>query len=152
VGLLAKRACAEFGWGASSRVLLHLVKLGGKLPTPEEEAAAAPLDDPSAALADAGIVKGAWLIARVSLPAAAVGTSCGARTFYRRRPIPTLFSGLALALSTSLPARPPPPSTQAVQVWYRVRSRLLLLAYKRVRVLIFHASPPSRLPDVCFPA
>ena len=71
---LTKRASTEFGWAASSRVRLHLVKRGGKLPTLEEEAAAAPLNDPSDTLVYADITSGSWLLAHVSLPAAASAT------------------------------------------------------------------------------
>ena len=55
VGRLAARACAEYGWGASSRARLLLVKRGGKLPTRTEESSSTPLDDPSDALASAGV-------------------------------------------------------------------------------------------------
>ena len=75
VARLADRACAKFGWGVPTQARLYLVKRGGKRPAPEEEAAATPLDDPSDALAEAGIVKDAWLLARVSLPAAAAAAA-----------------------------------------------------------------------------
>jgi hypothetical protein len=66
---VAKRACAEFGWGAPSQASLCLVKSEGARPQPAEEAAElAPLD-PSLSLAEAGVRTGSWLLARV--PAAA---------------------------------------------------------------------------------
>ena len=74
---LAARACAEFTrWGAADagQVRLCLVPHAGKEnPTAAEEAAAVALDKPAFSLADAGVVSGSWLLARVSLPAAAAG-------------------------------------------------------------------------------
>lgn len=84
VGLLAKRACAEFPrWGADAgQVHLLLVKQGGREnPTAEEEASAEALDKPAYTLADAHVASGSWLLARVSMPAAAAGASCGTHTF-----------------------------------------------------------------------
>lgn len=52
---------------------LFLVKREGKRPTPEEEAAATQVEDPSDELACAGIVSGSWLLARTPLPTAAAG-------------------------------------------------------------------------------
>ena len=71
---LAERACAKFGWGVPTRARLYLAKQGGKEnPTAEEEASAVALDKPSYSLAEVGIASGSWLLAHVSLPAAAAG-------------------------------------------------------------------------------
>ena len=81
---LTKRACSEFPrWGADAgQVRLHLVvhPSGGDEPTEEAEVAALDGQRLQSAwtLADAGIVSGSWLLARISLPAAAAGASCGA--------------------------------------------------------------------------
>ena len=77
VGLLAKRACAEFGWGVPTQMRLYLVPHAGKEnPTADEETSAEALDKPAYSLADAGIASGSWLLARVSGPATADGASC----------------------------------------------------------------------------
>jgi hypothetical protein len=71
---LAERACAKFGWGVPTRARLYLVKHKGELkPLAEAEARAALLDEPALRLERAGVVSGSWLLARVSLPAAAAG-------------------------------------------------------------------------------
>ena len=79
IARLAKRACAEFGWGVPTQVRLYLVKQCGKEnPTADEEASAVALDKPAYSLADAGVVADSWVLARVSLPAAAAVAAVGA--------------------------------------------------------------------------
>jgi len=82
VALLAERACAKFArWGAADagQVRLYLVPHEGvRKPLAEAEARATLLDEPALSLADAGIVSGSWLLARVPRPPAAAGASCGA--------------------------------------------------------------------------
>lgn len=64
VDCLARRICSELKWPPP--ILLHLVKLSGKLPSKEEEASAVALMDPSCPLGDVGIVKGGgWLLAQL---------------------------------------------------------------------------------------
>ena len=77
VGFLADRVCIKFSrWGAADagQVRLYLVPHEGirkPLAEAEAEASAALLDEPALSLVDAGVLSGAWLLARVSLPAAA---------------------------------------------------------------------------------
>ena len=93
---LAECAWTKFPrWGADAgQVRLYLVKNCGKEnPTADEEATAVALVKPGYALTDVGIASGSWLIAWVSLPAAAAGASCGApflsatAPYQPRRPI-----------------------------------------------------------------
>ena len=128
IARLAERACAKFPrWGAADagQVRLFLVKRGGKLPTPEMEAAATPLEDPSDTLVYAGIVSGSWLLARVSLPATAAGAS------WRGGLVRTTMSARAyLHLGAALRSLSPPPLrsqsprpftfVQAAPEWRRV--------------------------------
>ena len=79
VGLLAKRACAEFlRWGADAgKVRLYLVAHAPEAdepPSADEEARAEELTRPHWTLVRAGVVSGSWLLARVPPPA---GASCG---------------------------------------------------------------------------
>ena len=81
VGLLAKRACTEFGWGVPTQMRMYLVPHDGELkPLAEAEDRAALLDEPALLLKRAGVVPGSWLLARVSGPATAAGALTGAAT------------------------------------------------------------------------
>ena len=92
------RACEKFEWGVPTRARLFLVTAAAKVPTPAELEVAL-LGEPLSAiseLADAGVVSGCRLLARVPPPAAAApGAS-------------TLLRACERACPPGLP-RPPPP-------------------------------------------
>ena len=90
VGLLAKRACVEFGLGVPTQARLYLVQhdVGELKPPAEAEADAELLEEPAQLLENAKIRPGSWLLARVLPPAAAASASCGAHMF----PPPFLFT------------------------------------------------------------
>ena len=76
---LTRRACAEFGWGVCTQARLYLLPHApdaDEPPSADEERRAEELTRPHWGLARARIIPGSWLLARVSLPAAAAGALC----------------------------------------------------------------------------
>ena len=136
---LSARARAAFGWGATSRVHLHLVQLAGELkPLADAEARAALLDEPALLLERAGVVPGSWLLARVSLPAAAAGASRedgrGGRTMASAR---AFFRAALRSLS--------PPSPRSIAALLRLSSAQAALEWRQqARQQRLH--PSRRLP------
>ena len=118
---LAKRACAEFGWGVPTQVRLYLIPHAPCGDEPPEEAEAKALCcarlQSGWSLEHAGIVMGSWLLARVSGPVMESGASCVCAS---------IIWNFARAPSHR---RPRPPSlffsyAQALLEWRRVRRRV----------------------------
>jgi len=109
VARLAARACTEFKrWGADAgQVRLYLVPSEERARALLRESAASDIFEsgalfPGDTLERAGVKAGSYLLARVALPAAASGASCGARWLAPSLGYgasPRLTSLLALALS-----------------------------------------------------
>jgi len=119
VGLLAERACAKFPrWETDAgQVRLFLVRhVGVRKPPVEVEASAAQLDEPALSLFDAGVVSGSWLLARVSLPAAAPGALVRRVALsLRHTHIYTRTIRDALPVPSPLPWQPTPPPPSLIR-------------------------------------